>query len=441
MKRRQRIAVIGTGISGLTCAWFLGRDHEVHLFETNGYAGGHTHTAQVEAGGRIWPVNTGFIVFNDWTYPNFIRLMALLGVESQESDMSFSVQSAYNGLEYNGTSLNTLFAQRRNVFNPRFLGMIREILRFNRVARRELARNGPPTDETLAAFLARHRFSAYFRDHYVVPMGSAIWSAPEDAMERFPARFFLRFFHNHGMLSVDERPTWRVLKGGSSTYVSRMLPSFGRRLHLNTPVTGVRRLADSVSLKAGGSRHTFDQVIFACHSDQALALLEDPSPAERAILGALPYQRNEVVLHTDTRLLPRARRAWAAWNYHVPADPSRPVSVTYNMNILQRLDAPETFCVTLNRSGDIDPDRILGSYHYDHPVFTREGVQAQGSHDRISDRNRTHYCGAYWFNGFHEDGVVSALRVLEALNSDCELTRGLSPSAPAATGEQGYVPA
>jgi len=427
MTRRQRIAVIGTGISGLTCAWFLARQHEVQLFEANDYAGGHTHTVPVRSGGRTWPVNTGFIVFNDWTYPNFIRLMELLGVESQVSDMSFSVQSAQNGLEYNGTDLNGLFAQRRNLFNPRFLGMVREILRFNALARRELADDHIDRNETLAGYLARHRFSRYFRNHYIIPMGAAIWSAPEVVMEQFPVHFFLRFFNNHGMLSVDERPTWRVLKGGSVSYVSRMLPSFGDNLHLNMPVAAVRRCSDSVTVLAGGSNHRFDQVIFACHSDQALALLEDATAAEQSVLGALPYQGNDVVLHTDSRLLPRSRRAWAAWNYHVPAEADQPVSVTYNMNILQNLDAAETFCVTLNRSDVIAPDRVLGRYRYSHPVFTLEGMQAQAEHGRISGRNRTHFCGAYWFNGFHEDGVVSALRVLEALQADCEL---IQPSGP-----------
>lgn len=428
MTRRQRIAIIGTGISGLTSAWFLARQHEVHLFEANDYAGGHTHTQQVQSGGRTWPVNTGFIVFNDWTYPNFIRLMELLGVESQVSDMSFSVQSAESGLEYNGTDLNGLFAQRRNLVNPRFLGMIREILRFNTLARRELAEDSLDRDETLAGYLARNGFSRYFRDHYIVPMGAAIWSAPEVVMERFPVHFFLRFFNNHGMLSVDDRPVWRVIRGGSASYVKRMLPRFGENLHLNMPVTGVRRRANSVLIRAGDSDHDFDQVIFACHSDQALALLEDATAAENEVLGALPYQDNDVVLHTDSRLLPRARRAWAAWNYHVPADAAEPVSVTYNMNILQNLDAAETFCVTLNRTADIDPERILGRYQYAHPVFTLEGMQAQADHHRISGRNRTHFCGAYWFNGFHEDGVVSALRVLETLQADCELIDKAGPA-------------
>ena len=421
MKRRQRIAVIGTGISGLTAAWFLTREHDVHLFEANPYVGGHTHTVPVEMGGRIWPVDTGFIVFNDWTYPNFIQLMELLGVQSQPSDMSFSVQSAQNGLEYNGTSLDSLFAQRRNLVNPRFLNMVREILRFNKLSRAALSEGSLDDQETLAQFLHRHRFSRYFRDHYIVPMGAAIWSAPEEVMEGFPIRFFLRFFNNHGMLSVDERPQWRVLKGGSSTYVERMLPSFGQRLHLNCAVTGVRRHTDGVYVTTHSGETLFDQVIFACHSDQALALLTDPSNAERDILGALPYQANDVVLHTDDRLLPKARKAWAAWNYYVPEDNRQPVSVTYNMNILQNLEAPQTFCVTLNRTADIDPARILGRFHYHHPLFTREGVEAQAAHDQISGRNRTHYCGAYWFNGFHEDGVVSALRVLEHLNADCEL--------------------
>ncbi|WP_097461259.1 NAD(P)/FAD-dependent oxidoreductase [Mangrovitalea sediminis] len=412
MISRQRIAVVGTGISGLTAAWMLSRRHEVHIFEANDYAGGHTHTLPVERHGRVWPVNTGFIVFNDWTYPNFIRLMQVLGVESEPSDMSFSVQSERRGLEYNGTSLNTLFAQRRNLLNPRFINMIREILRFNRITRDELARDVIQADETLAAYLRRHRFSNYFRDHYIIPMGAAIWSAPEGATAQFPVRFFLRFFENHGMLSVDERPQWRVLKRGSASYVKRMLPHFGDKLHLNAPVEAVLRHPKEVEIRTPLGSHRFDQIVMACHSDQALALLKDATPAETEILGAIPYQMNDVVLHTDECMLPNNRRAWAAWNYYIPQSSSAPVSVTYNMNILQNFDAPETFCVTLNRSAGIHPLKIIKRFQYAHPEFTLAGVEAQSRYHDIGNRHRTHFCGAYWHNGFHEDGVRSALRVV-----------------------------
>lgn len=415
MQSPLKIAVVGTGVAGLTAAYLLSRKHRVHVYEAADYAGGHTNTRNVALGGQTWPVNTGFIVFNDWTYPNFIRLMQELDVAWEDSDMSFSVQAATTGLEYNGTSLNTLFAQRRNLLNPRFLTMVREILRFNKLTRAELQADKVSADETVGAYLDRHGFSGYFRDYYIIPMGAAIWSAPEATIYQFPVLFFLRFFDNHGMLSVDERPQWRVLKGGSVSYVAKMRPTFADRLYLNTPVQEIRRSQDGVMIRSPRGEEIFDEVVIATHSDQALALLGDPSNAERDILGAMPFQNNDVVLHTDTRLLPQSRRAWAAWNYYLPKDPGAAVSLTYNMNILQNFDAPETFCVTLNRSDEIDPARIIDRYRYTHPVFTLAGMAAQGRHGQISGRGRTHYCGAYWFNGFHEDGVRSGIRVAEAL--------------------------
>ncbi|HET8848745.1 MAG TPA: FAD-dependent oxidoreductase [Marinobacter sp.] len=412
---RQRIAVIGAGVSGLTAAWLLSEKHDVQVFEAGDYAGGHTNTEQVEAGGQTWPVNTGFIVFNDWTYPNFIKLMDRLGVASEVSDMSFSVDNQATGLQYNGTSLNTLFAQRKNLFNLPFLKMIREILRFNRETRADLAAGDIPEGETLGDYLNRNHYSRYFRNGYIVPMGAAIWSAPEIMLEQFPIRFFLQFFNNHGMLSVDDRPTWRVISGGSATYVQAMMGRLGDRTHLNSPVERVIRDEQGVTITVKGEDHRFDQVILACHSDQALGMLGDPSDQEREILGAIGYQKNDVVLHTDPSVLPSTRLAWAAWNYTIPDHSTQPVSVTYNMNILQNFhNAPETFCVTLNRSHDIDPAKVIKRFEYDHPVFTLDAVTAQGRYDEIGNRNRTHFCGAYWFNGFHEDGVRSALRVTRA---------------------------
>lgn len=412
---RQRIAIVGAGVSGLTTAWLLSKCHDVEIFEAGDYAGGHTNTRMVKASGRDWPVNTGFIVFNDWTYPNFIRLMDQLGVQSEVSNMSFSVDCNRTGLQYNGTSLNTLFAQRRNLFNLSFLKMIREILRFNKETRADLAGNAISDTETLGDYLNRHHYSRYFRENYIVPMGAAIWSAPEVVLEQFPIRFFLSFFNNHGMLSVDDRPTWRVITGGSARYVDKMMDTLGPFTHLNSPVNRVERFSDHVIVTVNDQARTFDQVVFACHSDQALAMLADPTDAERSVLGAIPYQKNDVVLHTDASVLPDEPRAWAAWNYYMPEHRTQPTSVTYNMNILQNFDdAPETFCVTLNRSDDIDPARIIERYEYAHPVFSLPAVAAQQRYDEIGDHNRTHYCGAYWFNGFHEDGVRSALRVTSA---------------------------
>ena len=412
---RQRIAVIGAGVSGLTAAWLLAEKHEVQVFEAGDYAGGHTNTEQVEAGGRTWPVNTGFIVFNDWTYPNFIKLMDRLGVPSEVSDMSFSVDCSSTGLQYNGTRLNTLFAQRRNLFNLPFLKMVREILRFNKETRADLEAGNINNEETLGQYLKRNGYSRYFRNYYIVPMGAAIWSAPEIVLEQFPIRFFLQFFNNHGMLSVENRPIWRVISGGSAQYVTRMMERLGDATHLSSPVKKVVRDEDGVTVSVRGQEHHFNQVIFGCHSDQALAMIADPTDKELDILGAMGYQNNDVVLHTDTSVLPDNRRAWAAWNYFIPAHSTEPVSVTYNMNILQNFhDAPETFCVTLNRSHDIAPDKVIKRFGYAHPVFTLDAVAAQERYDEIGNRNRTHFCGAYWFNGFHEDGVRSALRVTRA---------------------------
>ena len=413
---RQRIAVIGAGVSGLTTAWLLSEKYDVELFEAGDYAGGHTNTEMVTAGGREWPVNTGFIVFNDWTYPNFMKLMDRLGVASEVSDMSFSVDCHSSGLQYNGTSLNTLFAQRSNLLNLPFLRMIQEILRFNKESRADLAAGNIADTETLGEYLNRNGYSRYFRQYYIVPMGAAIWSAPEIVLEQFPIRFFLQFFNNHGMLSVDDRPTWRVISGGSARYVDAMMERLGDRTHLNSPVSSVVREPDHVVVTVNHEHHHFDQVVFACHSDQALGMIADPSAKELEILGAITYQRNDVVLHTDRSVLPSNRRAWAAWNYFIPQHSTEPVSVTYNMNILQNFDeAPETFCVTLNRSQDIDPERVIKCFDYAHPVFTLEAVAAQKRYDEIGGHNRSHFCGAYWFNGFHEDGVNSALRVTQAL--------------------------
>ena len=415
----MRIAIIGTGISGLSAAWALHRDHTLTLFEAGDYIGGHTHTVDVEVQGRPYAVDTGFIVFNDWTYPQFIELLDQLQVASRPTQMSFSVRCERSGLEYNGETLNTLFAQRRNLFRPAFYRMIRDILRFNREAPALLEQEQDPS---LDAYLRAGRYSREFIDHYILPMAAAIWSAEPVLMGQMPARFFVRFFKNHGLLSVRDRPQWRVISGGSRSYVEVLVAPFREHIRLNCPVEWLRRTPGQIEIKpVGGAVEYFDQVIIATHSDQALRLLADPSAQEREILGALPYQENDVVLHTDTRLLPQRRLAWAAWNYHLPAQPRDRVAVTYNMNILQGLEAPETFCVTLNRGDAIDPARILYRTTYHHPVFTTAGVQAQARRAEISGVNRTWYCGAYWRNGFHEDGVDSGLAVARELSADWQV--------------------
>jgi uncharacterized protein len=413
-----KIAIVGSGIAGNVVARRLHREHEIAVFEAAGHVGGHTHTHDIEVGGERHAIDTGFIVFNDWTYPNFIALLEELRVESQPSGMSFSVRNEASGLEYNGTSLDGLFAQRRNLLRPAFHRMLRDILRFNREAPRLLEGEA---DTTLGEYLTAQRYSREFVDDYLVPMGAAIWSTDPTLMGGFPARFFVRFLHNHGMLSMNARPQWRVVRGGSARYVDKLVAPFRDRIRLDTPVVSVRRLPDRVLVRARGAEpERFDRVFFACHADQALALLADATPLEREVLGALPYQENEAVLHTDTSLLPRARRAWAAWNYHVPAQDWSPrasrVALTYNMNILQSLDARETFCVTLNRTQDIDPSRILKRITYHHPLFTTEAMAAQKRQLELNGAgragHRTYFCGAYWRFGFHEDGVVSALAAL-----------------------------
>ena len=411
----MKIAIIGSGVSGNTLAWHLSKQHEVTVFEADGHIGGHTHTHEIEAFGKRYNIDTGFIVYNDWTYPNFIQLLETLGVETQSSSMSFSVHDESSGLEYNGTSLNSLFAQRRNLFRPSFLGMIKDILRFNKEAPALL--DQAQTDMPFGEYLKVNRYGENFIQHYVIPMGSAIWSASPNQMFEFPAKFFIRFFHNHGMLSVSERPEWRVIKGGSKAYVEKLTYAFKDNIRLNTPIESVQRNNDGVIVKPKNqAAELFDWVFFACHSDQALAMLEDASNDEIEILGAIPYQHNQIVLHTDINLMPKKKLAWAAWNYHLTEQPLNLAAVTYNMNILQSLDSPEPFLVTLNHTAKINPNKIIKTLHYTHPVFTPEGIAAQLRHADISGVNRTGYAGAYWQNGFHEDGVASALAALEHFN-------------------------
>ncbi len=416
----MKLAIVGTGIAGMTAAHLLHGEHDLTIYEAGEYIGGHTNTVEVEREGMTYAVDTGFIVFNDWTYPNFIGLLDRLGVASQPSDMSFSVRCEETGLEYNGTSLNRLFAQRRNLLRPSFYRMIRDILRFNRESVGLLNEPGP--GPSLGAYLEQNRYSPPFIRNYIVPMAGAIWSAGPSTIWRYPARYLVQFFKNHGMLSVDARPTWRVITGGSQRYVEKLVRPFRERIRLQSPVEAIIRDSHGVEVRShdrAGTSHTarFDGVVLACHSDQALALLADPSPLERDILGAIRYQANEAILHTDRSLLPRRRRAWAAWNYHLLPTPADRVLVTYHMNTLQRLRASCDFCVTLNRPDAIDPAQILTRITYHHPVCTPEAIAAQQRHREINGQRRTWYCGAYWGFGFHEDGVRSAMMACESLRA------------------------
>ncbi len=413
----MKIAIIGSGISGLTCAHLLHRHHEVTVFEASAWIGGHTHTVDVEVDGRRYAIDTGFIVFNDWTYPHFIQLMTQLGVASQPTEMSFSVRDPLSNTEYNGNNLNSLFAQRRNLVSPAFWGMLRDILRFNRNALADLEHERIAADTTLGDYLAAGRYGQRFIEHYVVPMGSAIWSMSSADMLGFPLQFFVRFCKNHGLLSVSKRPQWRVISGGSRSYIAPLTAGFAERIRVDCPVHRVERDAQGITLFSNAGSERFDRVVFACHSDQALRLLAQPRHVETEILGALPYADNDVVLHTDTRLLPNRPLAWASWNYRLGGGPQHPAAVTYNMNILQGIRSDTTFCVSLNQTDAIDPERILRRFTYAHPQYSLAGLAAQARWGELQGALNTFYCGAYWANGFHEDGVVSAMRVAELLKA------------------------
>ncbi|MEY4640850.1 MAG: hypothetical protein RLZZ227_844 [Pseudomonadota bacterium] len=417
----MKIAVIGGGISGLTAAWSLAPDHEVHVFEAGLNAGGHTATVDVRYNDEHHAIDTGFIVFNDRTYPNFIALLDRLGISSKPTTMGFSVADARTGVEYAGANLNTLFAQRRNLVSPRFLRMVHEILRFNREVEEHLRITPTLAHATLGEYLREYRYSDAFRDLYLLPMGAAIWSSDQDGMQAFPLQFFVRFFRNHGLLDIRDRPQWRVIEGGSRSYLAPLTAPFRDRLYVNTPVTEVVRThtpnGPQVRIKSARGYEFFDEVVFGCHSDQALRMLGDPTQAELEVLSAIPYRRNEVVLHTDIDLLPRNRRCWSSWNVSLGRIPTDRPSLTYNMNILQGLQSERTWCVSLNQRDLIRPEHVWGVYHYDHPVFTLDGIRAQQRWHEVNGVHRTWFCGAWWRNGFHEDGVWSGLRVADQLRA------------------------
>src|SRR3954469_10156713 len=410
----MEIAIVGAGVSGLTTAHLLHRRHDIAVFEAAAYPGGHTNTIRVDTEYETHHVDTGFIVFNDRNYPNFERLLAQIGVAGQPSDMSFAVSDERGDFEYASTSANGLFAKRAHLASPLFHRMLADVVRFQRAARRLIA--GPAgAGPSLGHWVEELRFSQPFIDRLIVPQASAVWSADPRQMWSFPARFLVEFFANHGMLGLRHRPQWRTVRGGSASYVDALTRPWRHRLRLSTQVQAIHRAADHVLVKPrGGEEDRFDEVVLATHSDQALRMLADPSDREHELLGAIPYQPNEAVLHTDARLLPRRRRAWASWNYHLLDEPPGKTTVTYHMNRLQALRAERELCVTLNRTHAIDPDAVIRTISYAHPVYTGAGAAAQTRHREISGAHtRTHYCGAYWGWGFHEDGMVSGLRVAE----------------------------
>jgi predicted NAD/FAD-binding protein len=414
----MRIAIIGTGIAGNVAALKLRDRFDITVYEAAGYIGGHTNTIDVDEGGRALAIDTGFIVFNDRTYPNFIQLLDDIGQASKPSEMSFSVQSEDGRVEYSGSSLNGLFARRSNLLRPSFYRMIRDILRFFREAVSDIQRFG--RQMTLGEYLSARGYGKEFVDDYLVPMTAAIWSAEPVSVLDMPALFLVRFFKNHGLLQLQDRPQWRVIDGGSREYVRRLVAAHQDRIRLNCAVTSIRRTEGGVEItSAAGGREFYDYVFLACHSDQALAMLADPTPQEEAVLGAIRYQPNEAVLHTDAGILPKKRNAWSAWNYFVPESREEQVVVSYNMNILQGIEAENTYVVTLNGADRVEPSRIIKRVHYDHPMYTLETIAAQKRQGEINC-DRTFYCGAYWRNGFHEDGVVSALDAVQHFEETLE---------------------
>ena len=408
----MKIAIVGSGISGLTCAYLLNREHDITVFEKNDYVGGHTHTHEIEYDGKEFSVDSGFIVYNEWTYPNFIKLLDQLGVERQLTRMGFSVKSEKNNLEYAGHSLNGLFAQRSNFFRLSFMRILFSMRRFNAEARDDLGILDPQI--TLGQYLTSNNYPREFIQHYIIPIGAAIWSTVPKQMMDVPAVFFIRFFENHGLLQLVNRPNWWVISGGSKKYVEKMIYDFKGKIRLSTPVKNVKRGIDSITVKFGSNgleKENFDSIIFACHSNQSLAMLDSPSKQEEEVLSAIKYQRNDALLHFDDSILPKRKNAWSSWNYLLDEDPNRAVALTYNMNILQSLKSDRTFCVSLNSGDLIDQSKVIKHLNYEHPLFTLSSINAQGRKHEISGKNNTYYCGAYWRNGFHEDGVISALDV------------------------------
>lgn len=423
----MKIAIIGSGISGMTVAWLLHKKHEISVYEAGDYVGGHTHTVDVNVGGRDFSVDTGFIVCNDRTYPNFLKLIDHLEVKRQPTEMGFSVSCDRTGLEYSGSSVNTMFAQRKNLLKPSFHRMVLDILKFNKLGCEDA--DAVSDEMTVQEYLNWRGLGKMFSDFYLLPMGASIWSCPVGTFAQFPIRFILQFYRHHGLLSISNRPQWYVIDGGSKRYVEKLTSGFTDRIHLNRPVLQVRRFDDRVTVQTENDSSDFDEVVFACHSDQALKLLADPSEAESQILGQFPYEPNDAVLHTDSTVLPKRPATWSSWNYRIRDGLDAKATLTYDMNILQGIQSDTRFCVTLNDTANIDPATILGQYQYSHPIFTTQRADAQQRHGELIRKRRTSFCGAYWGNGFHEDGVSSGLAVGRAYGASDILDHSLTESS------------
>jgi predicted NAD/FAD-binding protein len=407
----MKVAIIGAGISGLTCAWLLHPHHDITLYESESVVGGHSNTVEFDSEGKTYRIDTGFIVYNDRNYPNFTKLLNRLAIRGVPTEMSFAVRCDRTGIEYSGSGLAGVFAQKRNLLRPSFLRMVADILRFNRAGAEDAERDLGTM--TVGEYLSRNGYGTAFSEHYLLPMGAAIWSCPTGTFADFPIQFILEFYRNHGLLSLTNRPQWYTIPGGSRRYVERISAPIMTRIRTSSPVQRVERDADGVTVSAAGDVSRFDEVIFACHSDQALRMMGQPSGLEEKVLSGFPYEINEAVLHTDSSVLPRCRKAWSAWNYRIgqSGGDASAATVTYNMNILQHIQSSKTFCVTLNDSDQIAESAVISRHRYAHPVFTSQRAVLQSMHEQLIRRNRTSFCGAYWGNGFHEDGVNSALAV------------------------------
>ncbi len=417
----MRIAVIGSGISGLACAWWLSRNHEAHLFEKDDRLGGHTHTHTIETSLGPKQIDSGFIVHNEKTYPNLIRLFAELGVVREDSNMSWGVTGDETRIEYSSRGLGGFFASRRRLFAPGQWQLLRDIVRFNREAS-SLLHEGEAERMTLGDFVEERGYSRIFRDYYLFPTVAAIWSTAPGKVLEFPAATLIRFFENHGLLALNAHPQWKVLKGGSSVYIGKLIAPLGANIHKGKAVVRVTREPGGVAVKCDGEQsQSFDQVVLATHGPQALRMLADASSHEREILEPFGVSNNEAILHTDLSVLPKRKAAWASWNYRIPAEHGAPATLTYDMNRLESLGTPERYLVTLNSADRLDPRKILRRMNYQHPLFTLSAVRAQSRWAEISGVDRVHFCGAYWRNGFHEDGYWSALRVVQALGVPCEI--------------------
>ena len=412
----KKIAIIGSGISGLSCAQLLHKHYDVTVFEKNNYIGGHTATVDVDIAGINYAIDTGFIVFNDRTYPYFEKLLKRIGIERKPTEMSFSVHNEQTGFEYNGHTFASLFAQKRNILRPRFWRLLSDIVRFNKLCKTLHSNNSYKQGQSLGQLLDQHGFNDFFRYHYILPMGAAIWSTSIKEMSSVGVEFFVKFFYNHGLLDITNRPQWYVIPGGSREYITPLIDGFADKIHLNSHIKTVSRSEGSVTIHfQDGQSEQFDKVIFACHSDQALKLIQDPTGEEQAILGAIPYSENSVTLHTDTSILPKRKAAWASWNYLLNDNTDKAAVVTYQMNILQGIKSDTQFCVTLNHQAGIDKSKILREFTYHHPVFNQASIAAQQQKKKIDGVNNSYFCGAYWYNGFHEDGVRSAVDVARQL--------------------------